>query len=398
MTSFSRGLAAAVLLVACAAPPASAATVSVRVEGAQKTLVPLTRVQPSSSVVVDKRSEGGTTCDGSSGGGALELAAKGDWGGRSDAQGQRVERILGETYLLGAEFAGRFWSLYVNNVPADFGLCSYTPQEGDEILLAAACGGATTGCFSGDPLDLRAPATAAPGEPASVSVDEYTSDFTGAHPTAARAPSSGATVTGGGQTATTDAQGRATLAFAERGPVDLVTTKGGRIRDEATICVTDGADGFCGTTKPGEPAPQAAPCATTGHDGLCGTRDSTAPEARVGAVRDGQTFASGRGPRTLSGKVAADASGLLMVKLRLTRNDGSRCSYYSGKHERFVAARCGATQGKWFSIGDRADWSYLLPSALPRGRYVLDVNAIDRSFNRDDARRRGSNRVVFLVR
>jgi hypothetical protein len=28
---------------------------------------------------------------------------------------------------------------------------------------------------------------------------------------------------------------------------------------------------------------------------------------------------------------------------------------------------------------------------------VLDVNAIDKSFNRDDARRRGSNRIVFFV-
>jgi hypothetical protein len=28
---------------------------------------------------------------------------------------------------------------------------------------------------------------------------------------------------------------------------------------------------------------------------------------------------------------------------------------------------------------------------------VLDVNVIDRAYNRDDARRRGGNRVVFHV-
>jgi hypothetical protein len=87
-----------------------------------------------------------------------------------------------------------------------------------------------------------------------------------------------------------------------------------------------------------------------------------------------------------------------MVKLRLTRDDNGRCAYFSGRKERFVASRCGATHGFWFAIGDRADWSYLLPSRLPRGRYVLDVNAIDKAYNRDDRRRRGGNRVVFEVR
>jgi hypothetical protein len=399
MIRFCRGLAAVVFVLASGAVPASAATVSVRVEGAQRTLVGATKVQPSSGVTVDKTSQGGTTCAGTSGGGALELATGGNWGGRSDAQGQRVERIVDETYLLGAEFSGRFWSLYVNNVPASSGLCAITPQEGDEILLAAACGGATTDCFSGDPLDLRAPAKTAPGEAVTVSVDEYTSDFSGPSPTASKASSAGATVAGGGQSASTDAQGHATFTFTDRGPVELVTTKGGRIRDEATVCVTDGNDGFCGTAKPGEAASAPAPCTdTNGHDGRCGTRDATAPAAAVGAVREGQTFAAGRGPRTLAGKVTADPSGLLFVKLRLTRTDRGRCSYFSGKSERFRPARCGAANGKWFVIGDRADWSYLLPTNLPRGRYVLDVNAVDKAYNRDDVRERGVNRVVFSVR
>jgi hypothetical protein len=29
---------------------------------------------------------------------------------------------------------------------------------------------------------------------------------------------------------------------------------------------------------------------------------------------------------------------------------------------------------------------------------VLDVNAVDKAYNRDDARRRGANRIVFHVR
>ena len=42
--------------------------------------------------------------------------------------------------------------------------------------------------------------------------------------------------------------------------------------------------------------------------------------------------------------------------------------------------RCG--RGSFFRIGDRADWSYLLPKRLGRGRYVLEVKAIDGAFNR----------------
>jgi hypothetical protein len=42
--------------------------------------------------------------------------------------------------------------------------------------------------------------------------------------------------------------------------------------------------------------------------------------------------------------------------------------------------RCG--RGSFLRIGDRADWSYLLPRRLGRGRYVLEVKAVDGAFNR----------------
>ena len=94
----------------------------------------------------------------------------------------------------------------------------------------------------------------------------------------------------------------------------------------------------------------------------------------------------------------SDPSGLLTVKLRLTRSDRGRCSYFSGRFERLRRVRCGLTRAAWFAVGDREQVDYLLPRTLPRGRYVLDVNAIDKAFNRDDTRRRGSNRIVFHVR
>jgi hypothetical protein len=48
-------------------------------------------------------------------------------------------------------------------------------------------------------------------------------------------------------------------------------------------------------------------------------------------------------------------------------------------------------------VGDRAGWSYLLPSRLPAGRYVLDATAIDRNGNRSGLRP-GVSRVAFTVR
>jgi hypothetical protein len=99
----------------------------------------------------------------------------------------------------------------------------------------------------------------------------------------------------------------------------------------------------------------------------------------------------------LRGSVA-ETGGVLMVKLRLQRRVHGHCWYFSGRFERFRGARCGVARGEWFRIGDGLTWSYLLPKRLPRGSYVLDVNAIDRAYNRDDARRAGANEVHFVVR
>ena len=98
-----------------------------------------------------------------------------------------------------------------------------------------------------------------------------------------------------------------------------------------------------------------------------------------------------RGPRELRGKFS-DAA---VVKLRLTKRLGKRCWYFSGRSERFVGTHCG--KGAYFGIGARADWSYLLPSRLTRGRYVLDAIAIDAAGNRTPLAR-GTTRVVFTVR
>ena len=387
-TSVRTGLAGLLLLLT-AAPAASAVDVSVRVEGDNATLVQQIVVTPSSSVKVDKTASGGTTCDGAKGGGALELATGGDWGGKAFSFGgppsQAVEFIKGEAHPFSDP--SQFWAFSVNNASSPVGVCDYEPQQGDELLFYAACGTAKSGCFDADPLDAVAPATAAPGATFAVRVDEYTSPF-GKVPT--KAPSAGATVTGGGATATTGADGRATVSLATRGPNVLTVSKGSRVRDEVSVCVTDGTDGFCGYAVPG------APTVPGGGGGGAGgpAADTRAPVSKIRGIRDGRRFKRRKGPRTLKATVA-DAGGIADVKLALTRSHRGRCFAFSGSKGRFVRIRCG--RHPRFSVGDRSAVSFLLPARLKTGRYVLDVVATDRAGNRETLAR-GSNRVVFRVR
>jgi hypothetical protein len=72
-----------------------------------------------------------------------------------------------------------------------------------------------------------------------------------------------------------------------------------------------------------------------------------------------------------------------------------RCTWWSGRRERFVGRSC--RKAFFFAIGDAAEWSYLLPHRLPRGRYVLDVKAFDRARNREESFVKGRNRVAFRV-
>ena len=90
------------------------------------------------------------------------------------------------------------------------------------------------------------------------------------------------------------------------------------------------------------------------------TKDTTAPTATIAGLK--KRYAHGRGPRELRGTVSADPSGIMSVRLAITRRKGDRCWTFAGGRERFVRHRCGGW--KSFKIGDRADWSYLLPKRL----------------------------------
>jgi hypothetical protein len=397
MSRKTLGLLVAGLMLVAAAPAAAAgpAGVTVRVEGTSGPLIPVTPVTTTTAPVTK---DGSHSCSGTSAAGALEQATGGDWSGTwfSSLNDYGVERVKSENYPFSQQ--DYYWAVYVNDVSAS-GICATELSSGDEVLLAKSCGSATTGCYSGDVLAGRAATTTiAPGAAVGFSVAQVSNGFSTSppyNPFSSRAPSAGAQLRAGATTATTDAAGQATLTLTERGPQTVRITKATNVPDEIPVCVTDGQDGFCGTAVPATPT---TPCVTTGDDGRCGTPDKRASYGFVSAVKEGQKFAPGKGPRELAGRVDADASGIADVRLRLTAKSAKQCTTFDGRREAFkVMKKCGAQRGTWFSIGSSEDWRYLLPKRLGTGRYVLDVLVVDKAGNRDEQLARGRNRVVFKV-
>jgi hypothetical protein len=356
------GLVAGLLAAAVLAAPAAAAgpaTVTVRAEGRSATVLPRTTVT-TTTATVNKDGQPGHNCAGTSAAGALDQATAGDWAGSwFGAAGYFVDRIRGES----ADPSGTYWNFWLNYRPSNVGVCGVELQLGDEVLLFIDC---FAGCAPRTPLRLtRVPSTAAPGTSASVLVET----FQGATPV----PAPGATVTVGAREFTTAADGSAALTFEGSGPVSVRATKADHVPSATEqTCVTTGGDGACGTT-------------------VLPADDTTAPTSTILGIRDGQRFRRRSSPRELRGTVSADSSGLWAVKIRLTRRYRGTCWYFSGSKERLLERTCGKQYA--FKVGESADWSYLLPARLPRGRYTLDAYAVDRAFNRG-----AETRVRFRVR
>lgn len=367
------GLALLALPAAAAAAPV---TVQLRIEGPQQTLFegPVTTDVRAFHFTGDPT---GHTCDGSAPAGtsmtpevtrgaviaAAEdtagLVAHGTW---SVSLGSpSFTDIDGESVAFDAS-TNRFLGEYLDETASQTGSCGEQVHDGDRVLYAYGTG-------SEPLLALSGPATARPDAPVTLRVTDAST----------RAPVAGASVDG----SLSGPDGTVTVGPLARGPHDEKATKAGTIRsNRVTVCVTDGADGACGTTVPTPPRLVAAP-------------DRTAPAARLLGVRDHQVFSRRRAPRTIRVAVPADPSGVKKVDLRLTRQVGRRCWYFSGSRGRFVSRRCG--RRVFFAVPVNERISYLLPRRLGRGRYVLDAVAIDGAGNRE-ALARGLSRVVFSVR
>ncbi len=392
MSRRSLGLLVGVLTLLLTPAVASAvsgtpAAVGVRVEGATDTLLARTAVTTTTAPVV-KDGDPLHACSGTSTAGALELATAGAWAGiwNGGFGTYSVDSVKGESHVFGS---GRYWGLFLNGYAAPSGICGVQMQAGDELLVAAISETGTAGV-----LELAGvPATTKPGVPFTVTVTRKVTDFLPPtyDPVNSSAPVAGAMVAG----ATTGVDGTAAVTLSARGPATLRASDADDVRSvPAVVCVTDGADGSCGTTVPPPPAPVVpAP-----------VPDALPALPSIGAIGEQQAFSAAKAPRELKGTVAADASGIKDVLLSLTRRTGKRCERYDGPTEAWVALKpCGAQNGRFFSIGSSATWSYLLPKALTKGRYVLDVRTVDGAGNVTRGASRGGagsprTRVVFYVR
>jgi hypothetical protein len=351
------GLVAGTALLA-AAPAALAANVAVRLEGTGDTLLPRSLITTPAGTFT-KDGTAAHQCPSSSAGGALERATSGDWSGRWASFGDyEVQTIKGETHASDAgDASGTYWAFWVNYRPASTGVCGTPAQEGDDILFFPSCFGA--GCVEPTPLRIASsPSSAQPGQPFDVRVVQYAVTYdANFNATTSEAPAAGATVSAAGRDFAAGPDGVAHVTVDARSVASVRAAKAGHVRSASEgVCVDCGA--------------QAAPLPP---------RDTSAPVTTI-RLRDHAVFSRRRAPRLLRGRVSEDPSGLYSVKLRLTQRVGRHCSYFSGRRERFRRMHCGG--GSFMRIGDRADWSYLLPKRLGRGRYVLEAKAIDNAFNR----------------
>ena len=387
---------AGALVLALTAPALAApANVTVRVEGRDSTLLGRTAVT-TTTTPVSKDGDPEHSCPGTSAIGALDVATAGHWDGPwYDGFGQAVTTILGETHEFDPDSERNyFWTFWNNYEYQNQGACSTELQEGDEVLWSVGCYG---DCSTPTPLKLGLPGRAAPGEEIAATVTQYVVVCDASYNCATESqPASGATVAAGDATVIANDEGVARFTPPERGAHAVRATKEGFVPTATeTVCVTDGADGFCGTAKPGEEPPAAAPCETDGADGRCGTRDAKAPTGHITGIADGQVFKRRRAPRELSGTVDSDVSGLYAVKIRLVRRFDGDCWGLSKRHDRLIRIRC--SRPFWITVGDREEWSYLLDRRLAKGRYRLDLRAWDKAFNKD-VLELGRNSVRFRVR
>jgi hypothetical protein len=206
-------VAAWTLAVLTASAPAVAgtpATVTVRVEGATSTLLPLTQV----TTTTTKTPPPGN-CSGTSAAGALQLATEGNWD-----HAAYIKTILGETHEWTMSDP-RYWAFWINDKYASAGACTTELAEGDRVLFLVDRATAPNYTPTVFPLELSgAPAEITQGESATVTVDKYST-------AGVASPASGVAVKGGETTVTTDASGHATVKFNALGTAHLKGTKSG---------------------------------------------------------------------------------------------------------------------------------------------------------------------------
>ena len=219
----SRTLAAAATAVALSLASAGAAlarpSVTVRVEGVHKTLLPARTVTAPASGSITKGHTPAGACRAQSAAGALDVATHHNWGGSySHGLGIEVSTILGTTY---SYTKGAYWGFYVDNHYASTGVCDAALHPGEQLLFAAVPAKGKVPL----PIVLRAPRKASAGRAFTVKALYYPGKGNATKPLAG--------VKLAGANATTNAKGVATVTARRAGRLALVGSHSGYIRSAA---------------------------------------------------------------------------------------------------------------------------------------------------------------------
>ena len=397
--------------ISSAAATGNPATVTVRIQGlGGETLLQQTQVTTNTTPIAV---EGGGTCEGTSAGGAIYDATGGAWRVKGQSEGVELQGLEGLDLpeFNSKEPSGIYWAFWLEGKYAEQGMCSQPIVSGQHIVLFPQC-------YAVGPMCQNATAPnnflTAVSVGATANVGQQVPITLGALNTETALPESslpeGDLLTDGAQTFAPAADGIANVSFSAPGIYTLQAHAPDSVAsDPITICVHNGNDGTCGTTPifyacatPSVAVPACYACATTpvavpACIGPVVVKPQPGADiATIKGVENGHRYSRRKGPRILQGVVQVPASGTLkQVRISLQRREGKHCSVFSGIKEAFVRARCGTM--RFFSAGDTESFSYLLPSSLPAGRYVYDIEAID-STGKPTKLVPGVSHVVFYVK
>ena len=221
--TFALGGATLALALTPAAALAATKTnpsVTVRIEGAKKTLLLPTTVKVPSGYIT-RYGAPAKKCPAASVQGALQVATRGRWAGKwySSFNEYLVGSILGEKPK-----GSNFWDLFVGNKSASVGACDIKARPGQQIVFTDESG---TVNLSG----LSAPHSAVAGKPFTVKVVGYTAK-------GKAVPLADQSVAGNGiTTVKTDSHGDATVTSTHSGVLVLRTSPKKYVRSEAIVHV-----------------------------------------------------------------------------------------------------------------------------------------------------------------
>lgn len=226
-------LAAGLSFTGTALAAGAAAPVTVRVEGATRTLLQAKSVTAPTTGSITKGKTPAGTCPADSAAGALAVATHGRWNGTYyKGLGIDVTTILGTTpkYDNGK---GSYWEFFLNNRAASKGVCDTSLKRGDSLLFAQVPAKGKPE----RPIVLTAPKTVTAGRSFNVKAFVYTGKGSATKPVVgahAALSSGGSHLKLTSSRSTRKGELRLTLTGASSGTATLVVSAKGEILSAAT--------------------------------------------------------------------------------------------------------------------------------------------------------------------